>query len=182
MRVSWVLSEEISNDAVDPEIIKSVCPSWGSWKTWKTYRTDNCVCSHHDEASSLIKRAFHAVCTLYVPQDSYARLGNPLGVKLFEGTFSSKTISNKDDIVALNLATPDNDIVLMSGFNFRPLYSDQAERLAREEYYFNVRALINSRPATQFVLVEYEDELASWAKDLDNLTIDTIDSVKSLLV
>lgn len=184
MRVSWVLSEEIPSGSLDMEIVKAVCPSWGSWKTWKEHKTDNCICSHVGEAGNLIKRAFHAVCTLYIPQDAYARLGNPLGVKLFDGTFASKTVCNKDDIVALNLATPNNDIVLMSGFNFKPLYSSdkEEERVAREEYYFNVRALIKAHSTTQFVLVDYDGELASWAKELDNVTIDTIDSVKSLLV
>lgn len=179
MRVTWVLSEEILEGTLDMDIVKAVCPSWGSWKVWKEHKVDNCVCSHTGEAGNLIKRALHAVCNLYIPQDAYTKLGNPLGVKLFDGAFASKTVGNKDDIVALNLATPNNDIVLMSGFNFTPMYSTD---VAREEYYFNVRALINSHPDTQFVLVDYDGELASWAKELDNLSVDTIDSVKSLLV
>ena len=184
MRVSWVLAEEIPNGLLDMEIVKSVSASWGSWKTWKEHKTDNCVCNDVNDAGSLIKRAFHAVCTLYVPQDNYARLGNPLGVKLFDGAFTNPKISNKDNIIALNLATPNNDIVLMSGFDFTPLYSDgdELERIAREEYYFNIRALIKAHSTTQFVLVDYDDELASWAQELENLTVDTIQSVKNLLV
>ena len=183
MRVSWVLSEEIPTGLLDMEIVNSVSASWGSWKTWKEHKTENCICTDISAAGDLIKRAFHAVCTLYVPQDGYVRLGNPLGVKLFDGSFSS-SVSNKDDIVALNLASPNNDIVLMSGFNLTPLYSggDEKERIAREEYYFNIRALIQSHSTTQFVLVDYDDELAGWAKDLENLTVDTIESVKTLLV
>lgn len=183
MRVSWVLSEKIPKGTLDMKVVKGVAPSWGSWKTWKEYKTDNCVCTDIAEIRKLIKRAFHAVCNFYIMQDSYAKVGNPPGVKLFNGKFKGNNIDNEDDIVALNLAVPNSDIVLLSGFNFMPILNidDKIKRLAREEYYFNVRELMKTHSTVQFVLVDYTHDLASWAHKLDNLTLDTIDSVTNLL-
>jgi len=183
MKVCWVISEDIPAGFLDLQVIKDTAISWGSWKTWKEYKTDNCVCSDSSESHNLIQRAFHAVCTLYIMQEHYATVGRPAGVKLFNGQFNNSSISNKDDIVALNLAVPQSDIILLSGFNFSPLIEtdNEKDRPAREEYYFNVRELIKANADTQFVLVDYTHELASWAWDLDNLTLDSIDSVKNLL-
>lgn len=116
-------------------------------------------------------------------EESYSNIGKPPGVKLFNGHFENDAVSNKDDIIALNLAVPKADIVLMYGFNFSPLLNtdNEADRVAREEYYYNVREIIKSFPLTQFVVVEYMHELATWARELDNVTFDTIDSVRNLL-
>jgi len=183
MKVCWIISEDIPTGVLDPSVIKETAISWGSWKTWKEYRPDNCICSVTADAKNLIQRAFHAVCTLHIMQESYTKVGSPLGVKLFNGQFKNEAIVNKDDIVAMNLAVPQFDIVLMAGFNFSPILNtdDEAERVLREEYYFNVREIIKTNPMTQFVLVDYTHELASWARELDNVTLDTIESVKSLL-
>jgi len=183
MKVCWVISEDVPAGLLDPKVIKDIATSWGSWKTWKEYRPENCICSSTTDAKNLISRAFHAVCTLYIMQESYVKAGNPIGVKIFNGQFKSTTVCNKDDIIALNIAVPQSDIVLMSGFNFSPILNtdDEVTRTAREEYYFNVRALIKLNAETQFVLVDYTHELASWARELNNVTLDTIDSVKNLL-
>jgi len=178
MKVCWIISEDIPSGLIDPKDIKNTAVSWGSWKTWKEFRPDNCVCSDTNEAKNLIQRAFHAVCTLYIMQESYSVVGNPSGVKLFNGQFKNSSVGNKDDIVALNLAVPQSDIVLMTGFNFSPITETNP---SQEEYYFNIRELIKANDTTQFVLVDYTHELASWTRDLDNLTLDTIGSVKNLL-
>ena len=183
MKVCWVISEDIPKGFIDPKIIKDTAPAWGSWKTWKEYKIDNCVCTSTSEVKSLIGRAFHAVCNFYILQESYIKVGSPVGVKLFNGQFKGSHIANKDDLVTLNLVAAYNDIVLMSGFNFSPILNtdDGATQTARKEYYFNIRELMKTHNSTQFVLVDYVYELASWAKELDNLTMDTIDSVRSLL-
>jgi hypothetical protein len=178
MKISWILSEEIKADTLDMSVVREVAPAWGSWKVWQNYKIDNCVCTDIAEAKNLIGKAFHAVCNFYIMEDHYTEVGSPVGAKIYKGYFKNDNIHNKDDIVALNLAVPTSDIVLMSGFNFSPLTSDDTDR---EEYYYNVRELIKTHSNVQFVLVDYEYELASWTEELDNLTQDTIHSVKSLL-
>jgi hypothetical protein len=178
MKVSWVISQDIPDNVLDMNVVKEIAPSWGSWTTWKKYKTDNCICADVSESRNLIKRAFHVVCNFYISQDSYTTVGSPLGVKLYNGRFGPTGLVNKDDIVALNLAAPNNNIVLMSGFNLSPNTIDNH----REEYYYNVKSVIESHPNTQFVLVDYTHELGKWIREVDNLTLDTIESVKSLLV
>lgn len=183
MKICWVVSEETPSGFLDPQTLKSTAPTWGSWKNWKEYKLENCICSSTADAKNLITRAFHAVCNLYIMQASYIKLGSPIGVRLFNGTFKNDLIANKDDIITLNLVAGNNDIVLMSGFNFSPLLQTEhkIKLLSREEYYYNIRELMKTHFSTQFVLVDYVHELASWAKDLDNLSLDNIDNVKLLL-
>jgi len=182
MKVSWVIGQEIPDNALDVSIVNSIAPSWGSWKTWKRYKTDNCICTNTAEADELIRRAFHAVCNFYIMQGSYKPIGSPQGVKLFDGKFTNDTVTNKDDIVVLNLVSPNNDIVLMSGFNFSPLNNnDPLSLLIRDEYYYNIIDLMKTHNTVQFVLVDYTHELATWAKDIPNLTLDNITSVMNLL-
>lgn len=183
MKISWVFSENIPHDIDEYKDIKETAPIWGSWKAWKDYKIDNCVCSNFDETKKLLARAFHAVCNFYILQDHYIKVGSPIGVKVFTGQFRNDHMINKDDIVALNLAVANNDIILMLGFDFSPITEndDEITRLNKGEYYFNVMELIKSNLTKQFVLVDYTHEMASWVKDLENLNFDNIKNVKSLL-
>jgi len=183
MKVTWVIGQEIKEHELDIAIVNEVSPSWGSWKTWHDYKTDNCICSNTTDANVLIKQAFHAVCNFYIPQESFVDVGSPQGVKLFDGEFKNATITNKDDIIVLNLVAPTNDIVLMSGFNLSPLdTTNPLHLLIRDEYYHNINELIKLHNTVQFVLVDYKYKLADWGTALPNLSIDDITSVKNLLV
>jgi len=181
MKIAWIIGQEIKHD-LNLDLIDSIGPSWGSWKTWKKYKTDNCICTNREEATDLIQRAFHSMCNFYMMKDDFLQVGSPQGVKLFDGNFKNNTVTNKDDIVTLNLVAPDNEIILMSGFNFEPLDKDDPlAMLIREEYYFNINELMKANTSVQFVLVDYPHKLATWANDLENLTIDTAQNVKTLL-
>jgi hypothetical protein len=183
MNVCWVISEEALDDQVLPEELKTIGEAWGSWRIWKSHKPDNCVCSSIPEAENLVGRLFHTITTLYISTAANQLLDKPPGVKLFGGTFHNSSISNKDDIITLNLASTKADIILMYGFNFSPLLNTDEEeyRKSREEYYFNVRELIKNNPDTQYVLIDYYNESAEWIGDLENLTFDVIDSVRNLL-
>lgn len=183
MKVSWVLSQTIHHDFADPTVIRSIGPAWGSWQTWKSYKTDNTICTDLSEAKALMQRAFHAVTNFYVPRDFYAELGRPIGLKMFDGQFKGPAHKNKDDVVALNLTAQTSDIVLMLGFNMPPVNTtDKIEKAIEEAYQLNVRAVIRDNPTVQFVLVNYEHDLAPVFKELENVTQDTLESVVDLLV
>jgi len=183
MNVVWVISQDIPNNLINPATIKDTGTSWGSWKTYSMYKTDNCVCSSSHEASALVHHSFHNKCQLHITKESFIELNRPEGVILFDGKFGNQAISNKDDIVTLNLIAGTADLVLLVGFNFKPLLNtdEEWERNSRAEYYFNMREIIKAHSSTQFVLVDYRHELASWVQELDNVTEDTVESVKSLL-
>jgi len=173
MKVCWVISESVPSNLEAPI---DIVTSWGSWKTHEAYKTENCVCSNTSEASTLTKLGFQTSVNLYINQATYLEIERPPKVKLFGGQFGSDGISNKDDIVALNLAVPLYDLVLLFGFDLSPTTD-----AGRDEYYFNVKEIIKANPSTQFVLVDYVHELDSDVLELSNVTQDTVESVKSLL-
>ena len=183
MKTCWVISEDASAGSVDPSALSNVTSTWSNVAQWREFQTDNVVCSDLKQAIQLIRKAFHAVTTLYVPRDNYTELGRPVGVRLYEGEFKDNAVANKDDIIMLNLASPDNDIVLMYGFDLSPVSQDldALEQRFIKAYRHNVATIIKSNPDVQYVLVDYTLELADNIKGLDNLTLDSLDAVLELL-
>jgi len=183
MKVSWVLSEDIAPGIIEQTVLKEIAPSWGSFTTWNDYKTDNCISNDPAKISELIHRAFHAVCNFYIPKSLYASLGRPVGIKLFDGGFKDPTITNKDDIIALHLAASTSDIILLTGFNLIDLIElDDKARDIKRGLYLEICDVIRTYSKIQFVLVNYTPSLDDLFKDLPNLTMDTVDSVKQLLV
>ena len=183
MKTCWVLSQDIGSGAVDPVALSNVAETWSTVDCWREYQTDNVVCHDLKQAINLVRRAFHAVTTLYVPREHFNELGRPIGVKLYEGEFKDNAVDNKEDIVMLNLVSPVNDIVLLYGFDLSPVGKsiDPLEQRFKKAYRHNVATIIKSNPDVQYVLVDYELELADNIKGLDNLTIDSLDAVLDLL-
>lgn len=184
MKTCWVLSEDILSGTLSPEVLSSVAPSWGPLSSWREYQVDNVICYDLKQAKDMITRAFHAVCNFYVPKNNYIELGRPVGVKLFEGEFKDNVVSNKEDIIAMNLVSSTHDIVLMIGFDLGPVSEelDIIEQRMLKAYRHNIKTIINDNPNTQFVLVNYDNGLAENFKGLENLTVDTVDSVVDLLI
>jgi hypothetical protein len=183
MKVSWVISQITPPAFADPELIRSIGPAWGSWHTWKNYKTDNIICTDLTEAKMLMQRAMHAVTNFYIPRDFYSELGRPVGLKMFDGQFKGPAHKNKDDVVALNLTAQTSDIVLMLGFNLAPIETeDKIEKVIEQAYQMNVRSVIRDNLNVQFVLVEYQHELAKVFTELENLTQDGLQAVIEMLL
>jgi len=182
MNVSWVLSENIASDAISLDTLTEIGPSWSPWTAWQEYKTDNTVCDDHVTAARLVKRGFQIVSNLYLPQESFIKLNRPSNVRLYSGEFSDSAVSNKDDIIALNLAAPTVDIILMLGFDLANCrYNDPLAEMLCEGYHTNIKSIIEENSEVQFVLVNYENTLADCFNDLQNLTQDTLKAVISLL-
>ena len=183
MKTCWVLAQDIGLGAVDPSVLSNVAETWGTADNWREYQTDNVVCHDLKQSINLVRRAFHAVTTLYVPREHYNELGRPVGIKLYEGEFKDNAVDNKEDIVMLNLVSSVNDIVLMYGFDLSPVdpTTDKLEQRFKKAYRHNVKTIIESNPNVQYVLVDYKHELADNIKGLENLTLDSLDAVLELL-
>ena len=183
MKTCWVLSENTPTGSVEPTALTNVAPTWSNVATWREFQSDNVVCYELKDASNLIRRAFHAITNLYVPRANYTDLGRPVGVRLYEGEFKDNAVAHKEDIIMMNLVSPENDIVLMYGFDLSPVPSmdDKLEERQQKAYRHNIKTIIDSNPNVQYVLVNYEHELADNIKGLDNLTVDTLDAVLELL-
>jgi len=184
MQVAWALSENLKSGQIDSNQLKNIAPIWGPYSTWNDYRTDNVICHDNKKAKELISRAFHAIFNLYLPKSSYIELGRPQGVKLYEGDFKDPLIDLKEDIVTLNLTSQNYEVVLMYGWDLSPVdeNEDKIVQHKAKTYRNNIATIIKSNPNIQYVLVDYNGKLAKDFKDLENLSQDTMSSVKELLL
>lgn len=184
MRVCWAIAEGYDLDpTVDIDKIKSVGPTWGSWRTWRGCNTDNVICHTRTKAQELINRAFQAVCNFYIPKKYYQDLNRPVRVKLYEGEFE-QDLDHFEDVIALHLASSENDIVLMLGYNLGKIEppSDPYEKHKLVNYHGLVRSIITANPEVQWVLVDHSEEFDKSYQNIPNLTRDTMENALKLLL
>lgn len=184
MKVNWVLTSDYlpSSDSVS-ERLKSIGPLWGSWKTWRDCGTDNVICHDFAKAKELTARAFQAVCNFYLPKKFYQDLQRPVGVRLYDGDYA-QTTDHIEDIISLHLAGQDSDIILMLGFDLRPV-QDDLDKLEKHKWVNRhglIRSAIVATPNVQYVLVDHPVELAKNYQNLPNLTCDTMENALKLLI
>ena len=180
MQVSWVISAEYKDTKVTPEQLNSIGNTWGSWKTWRNYSTTNVLCATDTKAQELIKRAFHSVCNFYIPQESYATLGRPPGVQVFDGKFPGE-FDDQEDVVAMHLVSK-SELVLLLGFNLEEITdTDAAVKHLRKNYQAAASAVIKNNPDTTWVVIDHPEDLDKRFEKLENITCDTYESVLQLL-
>lgn len=174
MKISWVFANNFKFDEADHiEAAKTVGSTWGSWRTWMECSTDNVICHDAAKAQELIKKAFHAVCNLYVPESVYHDLGSPVGVRIFQGDFG-RTNTNLDDIVAMHLAAKDSDVVILAGFDLDPVDgSDRKRELL--DYHGLIYGAVTAFPQTQWVALNSHCNAAY--SNLANFTTDRLKNV-----
>lgn len=181
MRVCWILAGSFDDPLVEPEKLADVGSTWGSWRTWRAWHTDNVLCNNEQKATTLIERAFQAVCNLYVPKRSYARLGRPVGVKMYDGEFPEE-IPDPEDIIAMHLVAGNSDLVLLLGYDLVELETE--DRLAkhdRKRYLAAFAGAVKQYPNVQWVVIDHPAELADNIRDLENISCDTYENVLQLL-
>lgn len=184
MRINWAFADTYQLDpTVDIERIKSIGPTWGSWRTWRGCNTDNVICHDSAKAHDLVRRAFQAVCNLYVPKRYYQDLGRPVGIKLYDGDFDHE-LDHAEDVITLHIISGASDIVLMAGYDLEPLpeIADRFERHKLQNYHGMIRSLIAQNDTVQYVLVDHDPKLDKAYQDLPNLTCDVMANVLKLLV
>jgi hypothetical protein len=183
MRINWVFAEGYQLDpAVEIESIKAVGPSWGSWRTWRACATDNVICHDVVKARELLQRAFHAVCNFYLPQKSFADLGRPGHVQLYDGDYTQEVISI-ENIISVHLAASQSDIVLLVGFDLRPLElpADRMQQHRIKNYHGLLRSAMSNNAQTQWVMIDHGPDLDDAYRKLPNLTCDSMQNTLQLL-
>jgi hypothetical protein len=183
MKVCWVLGQDFNLHIDKAKSIKAIAPIWGSHKTWRDFETDNVICNELPVAVGLLNRAFQAVCNFYVPKERYVDLGRPSGVKMYDGGFNVEMFS-KDEIIALHLVAPNNDIVLLLGFNLanRDFSDNKLLKHQWTNYLLAVKTVIAQHPNTQWVAIDQISDIHPDIKNLPNFTCDKIENVVHLLV
>jgi len=181
MRVCWVIADTFDDPLIEPTRLANIGSTWGSWRTWRAWNTDNVLCNDANKAQDLIKRAFQAVCNLYIPKKAYVELQRPVGIKLYEGEFPTE-FDAVEDIVAMHLVSSSSDLVLLLGFDLtEPDTSDAYEKHKRKNYLAAFAAAVRMYPETQWVVLDHPDQFANNLSDLENITCDTYENVLQLL-
>ena len=183
MRISWVVADgTVLDHDVNVEQLKDIGSIWGSYQTWRGCGTDNAVCSDAGHARNLLQREFQKLCNFYVPEDAYIDLDRPQGVKLFGGKFTFE-IDHPDELIAMNLAASQNDIILLLGFDWttKPKRADRLEEHRAQNYRSGVKHAIKDHPDVQWVLINHSELLIDDLNGLDNITVDTLPNVLEML-
>lgn len=179
MNIAWVLSDQVFLDTtLDIQALKNLGSIWGSWQTWRAYQTDNVICYNFKKSQELIQRNFQNLCNFYISNSSYVALNRPAGVKLFEGQFDHD-VDHHEDIVALHLASSQNDIVLLLGFDLseQEKLQDKLQEHRANNYRNLVDHAIKNNQQVQWVVVDHANTLRKSLQNLSNLTQDTLENI-----
>lgn len=181
MRTCWVVAEDFVSAAIEPSQLQNISPIWGSWRTWRQWGTDNVICHDVARARELVQRKFHESCNFYIPQKYFTELGRPVGVQLYEGNFPGD-IDKPDDVVTVHLVAPNNELVLLLGFDLtETTVQDPYLKHKRLAFLRSIRSVIAQNANTQWVVIDHNGDLDPIFKDLSNLTCDKFQSVLQLL-
>ena len=183
MNIAWVLADSATFDPdIEIERLKKIGSFWGSWRTWRGCQTDNVICNDYAKVTDLLKRNFQQKCNFYLPKQYYQSLNRPDRVRLYEGTFVHD-VDNQDEIVAMHLAASNNDIVLLLGFDLSEPNTNTDKLLEHRarNYRGLVRQVIKDNSHVQWVLVDHAGSIMKDLTDLENLVIDNMKSVLSLV-
>jgi hypothetical protein len=181
-KFSWVLSDSIELDPTQNiDDLKKIGPFWGSWRTWRACQTDNVVCHDQLKAQELLKREFQTKCNFYIPDSVYVSLDRPEGVNVYAGEFVHDVI-RQEEIVALHLAASTSDIIILLGWDFSKLVPDNDRLQSNQKHHHRnlIRQAFVDYYQKQWVIVDHKDPIDPNLLNLDNVVIDTIDTVLSL--
>lgn len=176
MNINWVLSNNVSLPAtVDIVQLKNIGSLWGGWQTWRSCQTDNVICYDATQAQLLIDTGFATKCNLYIPQALHQTLENPLGILSYGGEFSHD-VDNKEEIIAMHLASTASDVVLLLGFNWTTPTTESQRHSHGMMYH-----VIQSTPKIQWVMINPPSTVPSELTKLGNFSTDTLSNVFKLL-
>jgi hypothetical protein len=173
MKIAWVVADRTDLDpAVDIDRLKAIGSIWGGWRTWRGCQTDNVICHNGAQAQQLVAKNFYMQCNFYVPNSLHVILDLPANVHAYEGNLAHD-IEHPDELVAMHLAAATNDIVLLLGFDWTNINSDQREI----DYRGLVAATMASNSETQWVLLDQSGPVRAELVKLPNFTQDTLPNV-----
>lgn len=179
MDMAWVLSSQSrfpSDIGIDN--VKQIGPIWSSWRSWRDNHSDNVVCDDVGQARVLLQRAFQAVCNFYLPRRLYQDLARPQGVRWYDGEFQLDTASI-EDVIAMHLASSQNDVILLYGFDFSIMNSTgdavQDHRIRNQRGLY--RQIISDATNTQWVVIDHDKAFDPAFAGLANLMQDTMAGV-----
>lgn len=183
MRINWVLANSfVLPPNTDVNRLKDIGSFWGSWRTWRSCSTDNVICNEPGEARDLLKRKMNEMCNLYIPESAYVELERPRAVRMYGGQFTFE-VDNRDELIALQLAASQSDIVLLLGFDWtkKRASTDRLIKHKTNNYRKFVVDAVRNNPDVQWVLVDHPAKIMPELAKFENLMQDTLENVIELM-
>lgn len=173
MNINWVVADAIELDPViNVDQLKTIGSIWGGWRSWRVCQTDNVVCHEVERAQQLIDQKFQSRCNFYVPNSLYMTLADQTQLRAYEGNLAHQ-INHPDELIAMYLAATISDIVILLGFDWTGINSDQQEI----DYRGLVAATMANNADTQWVLLDQTGPVRAELTKLPNFTQDTLANV-----
>lgn len=183
MKTNWVVADAVVIPPdVEISVLKDIAAIWGSWRTWRGCSTDNVICNEAGQARDLLKRRMNEMCNMHVPAAIYAELDRPRSVKIYQGQFTFE-IDCKEELIAMQLAAAQSDIVLLLGFDWteKPISTDRLTAHRALNYQRFVKDVISSNPLVQWILVDHPGMVLKELTQFENLTYSSLEEVIELL-
>jgi hypothetical protein len=183
MKTVWIVASGSQRpDNCELNDIKHIGPIWGAHNTWRSWKTDNVVASGVSACKLMLERKIQLHSNLYIPRTLYSDLGRPNDVNLYDSPnwMEAKDI---DDVIAMNLAAANSDIVLLFGFDLSTPESSGdtiKDRMVKNRYGI-ILSLIRGFDHTQWVLIDPPSDTDASFGSLANFTCDSLSNVLTLL-
>lgn len=176
MKIAVVFANKTTIDPLaDVTKTQKLGSTWGSWSLWHQCHPQNVICHDSDRAHHLIDGGFSDRCNFYVPAHVYETLKKPTHVRAYGGDFIHEVV-DREDIVALHLAASQNDIVVMIGFDWSKVVTEDPiinhQQANREGL---IHQVIKSNPKKQWVIID--SGIPDFLSDIPNISVDTLNNV-----
>ena len=130
----------------------------------------------------MLKRKMNEMCNLYIPESAYVELERPRAVRMYGGQFTFE-VDNRDELIALQLAASQSDIVLLLGFDWtkKRASTDRLIKHKTNNYRKFVVDAVRNNPNVQWVLVDHPAKIMPELAKFENLMQDTLENVIELM-
>ena len=185
MEIAWCLSYAYKNEGVlTAEVMKEHGPIWAPYSVWGQAEHDNVITNNFNVARQLMNTNFHQSCNLWFNDDFWVKLGRPTDVSTFDWKVSVE-VPNKEEIIALQMASTRYDIICAVGFDLHGVETykpNTMDKHLRQNYVNYMTAIVKMAEDTQFVFIDPAGEdIHEGLSMKENFSTDTAENALELL-
>ena len=185
MEIAWVLSSTYKNEGIlTADVMKEHGPIWAPYSVWGQAGQDNVITDEFNVARQLMNTNFHTSCNLWFNDDFWVKLGRPTDISTYDWKVSVE-IPNKEEIIALQMASTRYDIICAVGFDLHGVdaYKPKSmEKHLRQNYVNYMTAIVKMADETQFVFIDPAGEDVHAGLTMkENFSTDTAENALELL-
>ena len=184
MEIAWALPQGYTpTEELTADKLKEIAPIWAPYEVWPRVWHDNVITNDFDVARNLMSHGFDKQCNLWINDDFYVGLNRPDSVNTYTWS-DSVEIENKEELLALQLASSRYDIILCVGWDIHSTaeYKPNTIEKHMRQNYLNYLTAIVKQSETQFVFIDLKgNNQHPGLTEQDNFSMDTLENTLELL-